>query len=303
MSLYLGVLLFSFIFTSLAIIPFIDLLFYLQFTLAKRQGLKKPVGGGVLTIVIVSFLFIVLFSLISRFGVYIETSYPLKSELNLLFITFITFGVIGLYDDLLAIFGGQVSKKLKTVVHIVAAVSVATMLHKILQIDYLNIPGIGILRLGLGYVPFAAGLILIYTKGFTSSDKVDGFVGGNLLISLAAFWILSYTQLDTPLSLFISLWIGAILALLYFNVYPARIVIGNAGCRAFAATFAVIGLLIGKPIAVLVVGGIFFILGILSLFKIDIFKWLASRGWPESKIMMRSWLIVLLCSAIGIWLS
>ncbi len=123
MALFLGLLLFAFIATAVLIVPFINLLYKLKFLRqkqvtrdflgwrtkifdkfhAKKAG--TPVGGGLLVILVVSLLYAILFPLIDFLGVYITTNHPLKEELNVLFFSFISFGLLGLYDDFHKFFG------------------------------------------------------------------------------------------------------------------------------------------------------------------------------------------------------
>ena len=120
LPLALGLLLFSFSITSVFIVPFINLLYKLKFT-RKEEAPKKgkiplfdkwhdrkagtPVGGGIIIILVVLVLFYLLFPLASKMGVYIRSSYELRIELFVIFFTFISFGLLGLSDDLMKIFG------------------------------------------------------------------------------------------------------------------------------------------------------------------------------------------------------
>ena len=79
------------------------------------------------------------------------------------------------------------------------------------------------------------------------------------MIALFALWVIAYAILDTPISVFLALWIGALVAFLYFNIYPARIFLGDVGALSFGATIAVIGLLTGKIVAVTIIGGVFIV--------------------------------------------
>ncbi len=123
MVLYLGLLLFSFLFNAFLIIPFIDLLYKLDFRRRKqetkdfldkrtkifdrfhKQKEGTPVGGGILILVTVSFLYFLLFPNLRMLGVYIYSAFPLMEELNVLFFTFIAFALLGFYDDLRKFFG------------------------------------------------------------------------------------------------------------------------------------------------------------------------------------------------------
>jgi len=341
MALCLGLLIFSFIITSILIIPFINLLYHLKFLRQKQVtrdflGLRTrifdrlhshkvgtPVGGGFLVIAVVCLLYTLLFPLISLLGVYITAVYPIKEELNILFFTFISFGLLGLYDDLMKFFGfarkGLFGLRLrhKFLIQWILAGIIGVLLWQNLGINFVNIPFLGVIRLGVWYIPFAAFIIVAFANAFNITDGLDGLAGGLLMISLFAFWILSASILDTTLSVFLSLWIGSLIAFLYFNVYPARIWLGDVGALSFGATLAVVGLLIGKIMAVVVIGGLFMLEGASSLLQIlskrflgkrlftvaPLHLWLQNRGWEEPKVVSRAWLAGIMLALFGLWLA
>ena len=137
------------------------------------------------------------------------------------------------------------------------------------------------------------------------------------MIALFAFLTISASILDTPLSIFIALWLGALVAFLYFNVYPARIFLGDVGALSFGGTFAVIGLLLGKPFVLVVIGGIFILEVTSSLLQLlskryfgrklievaPLHLWLQLHGWSEPKIVTRFWIISVVLAVLGLWLS
>ena len=194
---------------------------------------------------------------------------------------------------------------------------ISSLLFFNLKIDFIHIPFLGVLRLGIWYLPLATLIIVFFANAFNITDGLDGLSCGLLMIFLFAFWFLSFNQLDTPLSIFIALWIGGVLAFLYFNVYPARIMLGDVGALSFGATMAVVGLLLGKIIAFLVIGAPFIIeagssfLQILSkkyrkkrLFPVaPLHLWLQKKGWEEPKIVMRAWLAGIIFALTGLWLA
>lgn len=341
MALYLGLILFSFIITALAIVPFIDLLYRLHFThRAETSGLTRnptpasqtlhtlhlwktgtPVGGGILMILVISLLYLLIFPVLSKSGIYISTNFPLKEELNILFFTFISFGLIGLYDDLLKIFPKKplpvISRTTKHLLKIGVSFFCGLLLYQNLRISVINLPLLGVWRLGWWYVPASAFAIYFFATAFDFTDGLDGLASGLLLVCLLAFWVISVSALDTPLSVFIALWLGSLLAFLYFNVYPARIWLGNAGAVSFGATLAVISLLLGKSVTLFVIGGLF-VLDLSSsvlqiifqklfgrrLFPIaPLHHLLQLRGWSEAKIVQRAWLLGIMLSVLGLWLS
>lgn len=341
MALFLGILIFTFIVTGIAIIPFIDFLYRLKFQrrdqrtkdfLGKgtpifdkfhKMKAGTPVGGGFLIILVVCLLYALLFPLISYLGVYVSAFYPIKEELNILFFTFISFGLLGLYDDLMKFFGladkGIFGLRLrwKFLIQWILAFTIASLLYFNLKIDFVNVPFVGVQNLGIFYIPMAAFMIVAFTNALNITDGLDGLAGGLLMIALTAFWILAGNSLDTVLSVFLSFWLGALIAFLYFNVYPARIFMGDVGALSFGATLAVVGLLLGKIIAVAIIGGLLFVEVGTSLVQMmskkflgrkifpaaPLHLWLQHRGWEEPKIVMRAWLAGIMLAILGLWLA
>ncbi|PIU02252.1 hypothetical protein COT66_01285 [Candidatus Shapirobacteria bacterium CG09_land_8_20_14_0_10_49_15] len=341
MALFLGLLIFSFILNSILVVPFIDLLYKLRFLRQKQAtrdflGLRTkifdhfnkhkagtPVGGGLLIILTVALLYAILYPLIKFLGAYVTAVYPVSDELNILFLSFLSFGMLGLYDDVLKFFGfsrqGFFGLRLrhKFVIQWALALVIAILMYFNLGIDFINVPFWGIIRLGGWFVPLAAFVIVTFANAFNITDGLDGLSSGLLMICLFAFWIISASILDTALSIFISLWIGAIVAFLYFNIYPARIWLGDVGALSFGATLAVVGLLLGKTMALFVIGGLFIFEGATSLIQILSKKyrgkrvfavapfhlWLQQKGWEEPKIVMRAWLAGLILALFGLWLA
>jgi phospho-N-acetylmuramoyl-pentapeptide-transferase len=343
LPLALGLILFSFLITSILVVPFIDLLY--KFRLIRRKEAPKkgkiplfdklhdikagtPVGGGILIIAIVCLLFFILFPLISYMGVYIQSAFNLKKELFIIFFTFIAFGLLGLSDDLLKIFGKPrkgvlgmwfgLTRLQKFALQWLLAFIISFLIYKNLGIHILHIPLINrTIDLGFWYLPLAALLIVTFTNAYNITDGLDGLASGLLMIFLIAFGVIAASSLDTPLWLFISLWLGAIIAFLYFNVWPARIFLGDAGALSFGATIAVIGLLTGNIFGLLVIGGIFLIE--IASSAIQIFGWkvlkrpifllapihhsFLAKGWEEPKIVMRAWLAGIMLAIFGLWLA
>lgn len=346
MALYLGVLIFSFIITSLLFIPFINVLYRLKLTrrseIPKGKKIKRvsafdkmhdykagtPVGGGILIVFLVSVLFLLILKPVSYLGVFIHAAYDVSAEMNIVFITFVGFALLGLYDDLIKIFGkmykGRIGLKtgLKNetqfVLQWVIALLVSFLMYKQLNITIIHVPLLDIvINIGYWFIPFAAFVIVSFANAVNITDGLDGLASGILLICLFAFWIISAHVLDTPLSIFLALWIGALIAFIYFNVWPARIFLGDAGAISFGATLAVVGLLTGKVFVLLVIGGLFIVEVTSSLIQLcgwrflgrpifpiaPLHHWLQLRGWEEPKIVVRAYLAELVLAIFGLWLA
>lgn len=343
LPLALGLVIFSFLISSVLIVPFIDLLYKLRLTrrveapkkgkvplFDKLHDIKAgtPVGGGIIIIFLVTLLFFILFPVSTKLGVFVSTAYPLKSELFVIFLTFISFGLLGLSDDLLKVFARPTKgvlglwfglrRRQKFILQWVLGFLIGYIIYNNLGIHIVNIPLVHIVfDLGPWYIPFAALVIVSFTNAFNVTDGLDGLASGLLLICLAAFGIIIAAHLDTPLSLFVSLWMGTLLAFLYFNIWPARIFLGDAGALSFGASLAVIGLLSGSIVALLIIGGVFVIEVLSSAIQIVGWKILKKPifplapihhtflaiGWEEPKIVMRAWLLGILFAIFGLWLA
>ena len=337
-----GVLLFSFIVTSVLIVPFINLLYSWRFRRksqitsdifgkltpifnrfhAKKAGV--PIGGGLLVIVVVSMLFAIILPLVKMFGQEVTSVHrDINAEINIIFFTFLSFGLLGLYDDVKKFFLLEkegffgLRMKHKFFLQLALSLIISLMLYQNLGISFINIPFIGTFNLGLMFIPFATFTILAFANAVNVTDGLDGLASGSLMICLFGLWLLSASILDIPLSLFIAIWIGSLISFLYFNVYPARLFMGDVGSLAFGATLAVIGLLLGKVFALLIIGFIF-VLEITTSFMQLVSKrfrkkklftaapfhlTLQAQGWEEPKIVQRAWIIQILLTIFGVWLT
>jgi phospho-N-acetylmuramoyl-pentapeptide-transferase len=342
LALLLGVLLFSFIVTSVAIVPFVNLLYDLKFQRAKQKTLDAfghrtlifdkfhkakagvPVGGGLLVITVVSLLFAFVLPLLQIFGIKITSNYQnVRAEINIIFFTFLSFAILGLYDDVKKFFQFNNDEffglrlKHKLILQTVLALIIAVMIYFTLGITFVNIPFIGTFNMGWFYIPFATFVIVAFANAVNITDGLDGLAAGILMISLFGIWFLSASILDIPVSLFIALWLGSLVSFLYFNIFPARMFMGDVGALSFGATLAVLGLLLGKSVAVAIIGFIFVLeifsslLQLLSkkfwgkkLFPVAPFHlFLQDYGWEEPTIVHRAWLAQIMLTIFGVWLA
>jgi len=342
LQFYAGLLILAFIVTMVLMVPFINLMFKLKFVQGKeteeiRKGASANfykvrqmhadkagnllTGGGIPIILVVVLIFAGVYWV---WGKNAPVSYfPLWPELAVLFFTFISFGLLGLYDDIIKVFKFKktgffgLRMRHKFIIQWVLALISAAILYWGLGINFVNIPFWGVVPLGGAYFAVAAFLIVGFTNAFDITDGLDGLSSGLLMICLMAFWTISVANLDQVMGTMISLWLGALMAFLYFNIWPARIMLGNAGGLAFGATLAVLGLLSGKIIALMVIGSVFLIEGVSSLLQLfskmfmkkrifpiaPIHHWMQLLGWEEPKIVARAWVLGLVAALFGVWMA
>ena len=331
MNQLLGLVLLSFFVTSVCMVPFIDFLFYLKRKFEKFQprinksetpihdqlmkaDIKTPSGGGILIILIL---------LILSIG-YGFISAPVdRISLLILIFTLISFGFLGLIDDIRLLITKRTGKflgigrKKMLFIQMILALIISGILYFLAGLNNIYISGLGNFVINGWYIPLAAFVIMSFANAYNISDGLDGLSAGLLLICLFAFLSLSSASLDLTLASFIGIWIGSLFSFLYFNIWPARIFLGDGGSFAFGATLAVVGLLTGKILAVAIIGGMFVIIvfsSLLQIFSKKVFKrkilpvapihmYFKFIGWEEPKIVTRFWLAQGLFAILGLWLA
>lgn len=339
MGILLGVLIVSFLIHAFSIVPFIDFLYSLKFFKNKtaiskdktdeasthiRSKSRTPEGGGLLILTITCLIFAFIMPVLRRLGFEITHVYPINDEINVIFFTFISFGLLGLYDDVIKFFeldreSGYTGLKsgYKLLIQLALGLIIGAMLFINLGVDIIHIPFFGVIHFGFWFIPLAAILVVTFANSVNITDGMDGLASGLLMISLFGFLLLSTSVLDTPLSVFIALWLGGLVAFLYFNVFPARLFLGDVGALSFGAAFATVGLLTGKVVALMIIGLPFLVEGFSSFLQIAWVKifhrrllpiaplhyYLLKIGWPEPKIVQRAWLVAVMLVVFGIWLS
>lgn len=330
----LGLMLLSLFFTGVLIVPFIDFLYKIKLRRQKQKTVDifnkptpvfdklnswkvgTPFGGGVLVIGVVTML-----SLWS-YGIFNVTASIW--EVFLLLFSFISFGMLGLYDDLKKLVNNSnkypffgLRFRHKFMLQWTLALIISLILYFKLGYSSIFITGFGSLDLGYIYIVLAAAAIVSFANAFNIADGLDGLAPGLLLICLGAFLAISSAQLDSTLGMFIAILMGSVAAFLYFNIYKARIWLGDVGSMSLGASLAVIGLLSGKILALAVIGGVFVIEVGSSLIQLLAKKYigkrilpvapfhlfLLKRGWEEPKIVMRAWLFGFLFAVLGLYIA
>jgi len=333
MTQLLGLTLLSLVITAILIIPFIDFLYKIKlrrhdqitvdpfnkptpvFDKFNNWKVGTPFGGGLLIICVSTVIFL------WSFGILNVKINPL--EIFAILFTFISFGLLGLYDDgkkltsgvKFPIFGLRL--RYKFILQWALAFVPATILYTKLGYSFVFIHGIGLTDIGFLYIPFAAFVIVAFANAFNITDGLDGLAPGLMLIALVSFLAISYTNVDQSLGIFIAVLMGSIAAFLYFNIFKARIWLGDVGSMSLGASFAIIGLLTGRTLAIVVIGGVFVLevgssllqllskrfLGRRILPAAPLHLYFLKRGWDEPKIVMRAWLLGAFFAILGLYLA
>lgn len=334
MAQILGMMLLSFFISAVLFVPFIDYLYKLKLGRTNEKNrvdtqnkstsihakllsfkLPRPIGGGILIICVTTILSLWAYGLL---GVKAR-----PEELIILVFTMISFAILGLYDDIRKNLNREkmgffwLRWRHKLFIEIALGLAIGLYFWRILGYDFINIHWFGTLHIGVLFVPLTAFIVVAFSNAFNITDGLDGLSVGTLIICLIAFIVLAASLLDPSLAIFLAIWVGSLLAFLYFNVFPARIELGDTGALAFGATLAVVGLMTGKVLALAVIGGIFVIEAGSSLIQMlskhylgkkfftvaPLHVWFLNKGWEEPKVVVRFWLAAILFAVFGLWLA
>lgn len=280
---------------------------------AKKSG--TPTMGGI--VMWGAVVLVVLFSrFLSLIGA-IPKSLLDRGQIYLPLFTLIAVGLLGAVDDLFNIrqigHNKGIKAKPKFLLLTLFAVLGGFWFYYKLGFTSIHIPRLGDFEIGLWYIPLFILVIVSTANAVNITDGLDGLAGGLLIMALMAFAAIAYAKGFFILAIFCGLMIGSLLAFLWHNVPPALFYMGDTGSLAFGATLGVIAMMTDSLVVLLIVGLIFIgetlsvIIQLTSkkFFKKKVFliaplhHHLEKKGWGESKITMRFWIIGALLAVIG----
>lgn len=230
--------------------------------------------------------------------------------------------IIGLIDDILNVWGSnRKDAGLRAPVKFAMIIALAGVLAWFfafkLHFTTVMIPFVGNFEIGYWMVPLFIFAIVATSNAVNISDGLDGLAGGLLSAAFGAFGIIALVQNQHNLAAFCFTVLGALLAYLWFNVYPARFFMGDIGSFAWGTTLGVVAMLTNSLLLLPVIGLIFVIeagSSAIQIFSKKVFKrkvfisapihhHLEATGWEETKITMRFWIIGMVTAFIGIILA
>lgn len=191
---------------------------------------------------------------------------------------------------------------------------------------------------GIGVVLFmiwANFLITAWSNAVNLTDGLDGLATGASLIAFGAYVFVGLWQVNQDcasptaiasrcyqvrdpydMAIVAAAIAGACCGFLWWNASPAKIFMGDTGALALGGAFAAVSILTRTEVLAVVIGGLFFIIVLSDVIQIGFFKMTGKRvfkmaplhhhfelsGWPEVNIVVRFWLIAVLCAALGLGL-
>lgn len=231
-------------------------------------------------------------------------------------------GIVGMFDDIINILGkgGKVAGLRAPVkfamITFVAAVAAWFFYYK-LGYSTLNVPSVGDVEIGWALIPLFILVVVSTSNAVNISDGVDGLSGGLLTSAFGAFGIIAALQGNFGIAGFCFTLVGALLAYLWFNIAPARFIMGDVGSFSLGTALGVVAMLTDTLFLLPLIGLVFVaeagssLIQILSkkIFHRKIFiaapihHHFEATGWPKTKVTMRFWVIGQTCAALGVILA
>ena len=290
--------------------------------LIKKIG--TPTMGGLL-------ILIGLFS-----GVFLWSDLNNPYNWLLIFITF-SFGALGALDDFMKIKSRTshgISSKFKFLIQIVLGLISLIILYKFIDSEITNnlyFPFFKNLVINLGwfFIPFYLFVIVGSSNAVNLTDGLDGlatvpvilvagcfafisYVSGNIIFS--EYLLIPYIEGVGEVAVFCGAIIGASIGFLWFNAPPAKIFMGDTGSLSLGGSLGAVGIITKHEIVLAITGGLFVLEAISVMVQVISYKLTGKRifkmapihhhfekkGWPESTVVIRFWIISIILAMIGL---
>jgi phospho-N-acetylmuramoyl-pentapeptide-transferase len=253
----------------------------------------------------------------------------------LLFVT-VTLGILGFLDDYLRVVR-EVPKgllgryKLAGQIAIGLAIGIALFIAEPYgdMTTRTTIPFLKdrFINLGYLYIPFVVLVITATSNAVNLADGLDGLAIGMVIPPALAFAALAYVSgnaifadyLNIPyirgcgeMTVYGGALFGACLGFLWYNSHPAEVFMGDTGSLALGGSLGMMAILVKRELLLVIVGGLFVVEVLSVVIQVLSYKWTGRRvfrmaplhhhfelhGWPESKVVIRFWIVSILLALV-----
>ena len=186
-----------------------------------------------------------------------------------------------------------------------------------------------IINLGWFFIPFGIFIIVGSSNAVNLTDGLDGLATVPVILVAGCFAFISYVTgnivfsdyLQIPyikgvgeVSVFLGAIIGSCLGFLWFNAPPAKIFMGDTGSLSLGGSLGAAGIITKHEIVLAIIGGLFVLEAISVIVQVISFKMTGKRifrmapihhhyekkGWPESTVVIRFWIVAIILAMIGL---
>ncbi len=248
-----------------------------------------------------------------------------------------SFGLLGAFDDYKKIRynnSSGISSRLKIILQIILALIGILILYfsnYSNELENLYFPFFKNLVINLGwfFIPFYIFILIGSSNAVNLTDGLDGLATVPVILVAACFALISYVSgnvvfsgyLQIPYiegvgeaSIFCGSIIGACLGFLWFNAPPAKIFMGDTGSLALGGSLGAVGIITKHEIVLAITGGLFVLEAVSVIVQVISFKLTGKRifkmapihhhfekkGWAESTVVIRFWIISIILALIGL---
>jgi phospho-N-acetylmuramoyl-pentapeptide-transferase len=248
----------------------------------------------------------------------------------------ISFGGVGLADDMLKLKRGRgqgISGRTKLGWSFFFAAVAAGFVFGPMHFDtHLTIPFAKNLHPDLhwwGYIPFAIFVIVGSSHAVNLTDGLDGLAIGPVMTVALTYWVFTYvagnlnfaTYLAVPhipgsgeVAIFCAALVAASLGFLWYNAYPASMMMGDVGALSLGGSIGAVAVLAKQELVLLIAGGIFVVETLSVIIQVYYFKMTHKRvflmaplhhhfelkGWPETIVVIRFWIVSIVCALFAL---
>ena len=187
----------------------------------------------------------------------------------------------------------------------------------------------------LGLFGFVFFWIVGFSNAINLTDGLDGLAIGCTITVALTYAIMAYVASNVNISdyLYINFvpgageltvicgaLVGAGMAFLWYNSHPAELFMGDTGSLALGGLIGVMAFMVQQPVTLIIVGGVFVWEAVSVIIQVGYFKLTRRRtgvgqryflmapihhhfqkqGWPETKVVLRFWVLSLMCALAGL---
>ena len=251
--------------------------------------------------------------------------------------TLVSFGLLGALDDYKKIKNNNSSgisfrfKLISQIILSLVGISFLTYFVEYQEFTNLYFPFFKNLLINLGwfFIPFSVFVIVGASNAVNLTDGLDGlatvpvmlvavcfafisYVAGNIIFS--DYLQIIYIEGSGEISIFCGAIIGACLGFLWFNAPPAKIFMGDTGSLSLGGSLGAIGIITKHEIVLAITGGLFVLEAFSVIVQVVSYKLTGKRvfkmapihhhfekkGWAESTVVIRFWIISIILALIGL---
>ncbi len=170
--------------------------------------------------------------------------------------------LVGLVDDLFNVRkigpnGGGLRMRHRLALYTLIAAIGAWWFYVKLEWDTIHVPFVGNFSIGWWYIPIFIFIIVATAFSVNETDGLDGLAGGTLLTSFGAYGAIAFVQGRYDLAALCSVIVGALLAFLWYNIFPARYFMGDTGVMALGVTLGIVAMLTNNVLLLPIIGFLF----------------------------------------------